>query len=940
MSLTAQPRAGADLLQEELAAALGPGAVSTRALDRHALAHDASHYLLVPQLVARPRDAAQVATVMAACDRAGLPLTFRAGGTSLSGQAVTDSVLVDTRRHFGGLEILDDGARVRVQPGVTVAAVNTRLAAYGTRLGPDPASEGACTLGGVIANNSSGMQCGTRFNTYATLESMVVVLPSGTVVDSAAPDADERLRAQEPELYAGLLGLRDRVRGDAESVATIRRLFAMKNTMGYGVNAYLDFDDPVQVLAHLMIGSEGTLGFVASATFRTVPVRPHIATGLLVFGDIGRATASVPQLVAAGTATAELLDAASLRVSALDPLCPAVISGLDVADHAALLVEWQADDPDELGEAVRRAQEGLAGLPVSAPYDLTSDPLERAGLWRVRKGLYSAVAAARPQGANALLEDVVVPVEVLGDTCVELTRLMEAHRYPESVIFGHARDGNVHFMLNEQFGDPAEMRRYEEFTEDLVDLVLGRGGSLKAEHGTGRIMAPFVRRQYGDELYEVMWATKRLIDPRGLLNPGSVLSDDPGSYLRHLKTAPPVEEEVDRCVECGFCEPVCPSRDLTTTPRQRIVARRELRAAELRGDRALARELAEQYEYDGTETCAVDSMCQTACPVRIDTGDLTRRLRRESAGRVASAGWAAAAQAWRGVTPAASVALTVAKALPAGIPEGITGAVRTVADRDQVPQYDGRLPRGGRRRRPVGPGTADAVHFPACVGTMFGSDVPSEGADRALREVADRAGLVLRTPEGVTSLCCGTPWKSKGYVAGYRTMAGRVLPALWEASEGGRLPVVCEASSCTHGLVVMAEQEPAYAGLRVVDAVQWVADTVLGSLAVRSPVGPVVVHPTCSTTHLGSTEALVRIARHVSDDVTVPAAWGCCGFAGDRGLLHPELTASATAPEAAEVGRRDYAAYVSSNRTCELGMTRATGQPYQHVLELLEAATR
>ncbi|WP_153394011.1 FAD-binding and (Fe-S)-binding domain-containing protein [Ornithinicoccus halotolerans] len=932
---------GTAALEADLVDRLGPAGVSSRALDRYALAHDASHYLLIPQLVARPADAGQVAAVMAACDRAGTPLTFRSGGTSLSGQAVTDALLVDTRRGFRGVEVLDDGARVRVQPGTTVAAVNARLRRYGTKLGPDPASESACTVGGVVANNSSGMHCGTRFNTYSTLESMVLVLPSGTVLDSAAPDADARLRALEPQLHAGLLRLRDRVRGDAESVATIRRLFALKNTMGYGVNAYLDFDDPVDILVHLMIGSEGTLGFVASATFRTVPVHPQVATGLLVFDDVGRATASVPQLVGAGTATAELLDAASLRVSGQDPLSPAVIRDLQVVDHAAVLVEWQADTAEELDQAVRAAGAELADLPVSAPYRLTSDAAERAALWRVRKGLYSAVAGARPQGTNALLEDVVVSVEELGETCRELTELFARHRYDESVIFGHARDGNLHFMLNERFEEPAAMRRYEAFTEDMVDLVLGRGGSLKAEHGTGRIMAPFVRRQYGDELYEVMWETKRLIDPRGLLNPDSVLSDDPGSYLRHLKTTPEVEEEVDRCVECGYCEPVCPSRDLTTTPRQRIVARREMRAARLRGDTALAEELEEQYEYAGTDTCAVDGMCGIACPVNIDTGDLTRRLRGEQSGRLEEAGWRAAASVWRAVPLAASAGLTVAKALPGRLPEAATEAGRKVVDHEHLPQYDRRLPAGGRRRVLLESEAPAAVHFAACVGAMFGpeEETASEGAGSALPTLAQRAGVTLRSPEGIGSLCCGTPWKSKGHRSGYQAMAARVLPALWEATERGQLPVVCEASSCAEGLAEMARASEEYAQLRVVDAVRWVAEELLERLPVSRPVESVVVHPTCSTQHLGSTDALVAVARHVSEDVVVPTQWGCCGFAGDRGLLHPELTAAATGPEAAEVAEREYAAYVSSNRTCELGMTRATGRSYQHVLEVLAAAT-
>jgi len=912
-----------------------PAGVAARASDRLSAAHDASHYLLLPSAVVTPRDAAQVGALLRTSAAMGVPLTFRSGGTSLSGQATNDGVLVDVRKAFKEIEVLDGGERVRIQPGATVRAVNIRLARHARKLGPDPASEIACTVGGVVANNSSGMACGTAQNTYATLDSLVLVLPSGTVVDTGAVDADDRLRQLEPTLYEGLTRLRDRVRGNHHSVATIRRLFAIKNTMGYGLNSFLDHTTPADLLAHLVVGSEGTLAFIAEATFRTVPLHPAAATGLLTFPDLAAATGALPALVEAGFATIELLDATSLRVAQRDPRAVPALRALAVQDHAALLVEHQAPTLEALDDRVRASAAVFTSLPLTTPATLSSDAATRAALWHIRKGLYTAVAGARPSGTTALLEDIAVPVAQLLHTCNTLITLFDQHGYTGSVIFGHAKDGNVHFLLNEDFDRPELVDRYLAFTGDLVDLVLGNDGTLKAEHGTGRIMAPFVRRQYGDELYDVMRELKALLDPDGVLNPGVLLDDDPRAHVRHLKSTPSVEEEVDRCVECGYCEPVCPSRDLTTTPRERIVLRRELARARGAGDDELAQRLEAEYQYDGIDTCAVDGMCQTACPVLINTGDLTRRLRGEQRGRIEQKGWSVAAGHWETTTRTAGAALSVARTLPSTLSVRATQLGRAGLGHERVPAWSPDLPGGGTRRTGVGADAAEAVFFPSCTGTMFGPAEGGTGVREAFLSLCERAGAQVRVPDSIATLCCGTPWKSKGLTDGHDRMRELVLLALLQASDGGAVPVVVDASSCTEGLAQLAGAS----GISVVDAVTFV-DGILARLPAARKVPVLALHRTCSSGQLGIDPALRRVAAATADVVLEPEAWGCCAFAGDRGLLHPELTASATRRQAAEVRAWGATDHASVNRTCELGMTRATGQPYQHVLEVLELATR
>lgn len=905
-----------------------PASVRVRELDLAAAAADASHYLLSPQAVVVARDETAVSRVMAACTAEGLPLTFRAGGTSLSGQAGTEGVLLDVRQGFRGIEILDDGARVRVAPGTTVRSVNAALRRHGRMLGPDPASESACTIGGVVANNSSGMSCGIEANAYRTLDAVRLVLSSGTVVDTDLPDADARLAHDEPALHAGLRRLRDTVRTDTAMRAEVERLFSIKNTMGYGVNSFLDYDSPADLLAHLVVGSEGTLAFVSSATFWTLPVRSHAATALLVTPDLGSATDVLPGLVASRAAAIELLDTRSLQVAARDPRAVPALTEIELHTQAALLVEYQAESLDELDAMVTAAKPMLGGVTP------TSDPATRADLWHVRKGLYATVAGARRPGTTALLEDIAVPVEALTDACTALDRVFTSHGYDagDTVVFGHAKDGNIHFMITEDLSSSAGVARYAAFTDDMVEVVLEHGGTLKAEHGTGRVMAPFVERQYGSALYHVMRELKALCDPAGILNPGSVLTDDPQAHLRNLKTVSSVEAEVDRCVECGFCEPVCPSRDLTLTPRQRIVARRAEAALRARGEDARADVLAADYEYDGVQTCASDGMCETACPVGIDTGSLVRRLRSSDQGRLAQAGGRSAARRWAGATKVAARALSVAHAAPWAATNA-SNLGRALLGEDLVPQWSADLPSGGRPRRPLPDEAATVVFLPSCTGSMFGGDTSATDAFLAL---CQRAGVRVSVPDEIASLCCGMPWSSKGLADGASVMARKLHESLWEASRDGVLPIVSDAASCSEGLVKTLSGS----GLTVEDAVPFTARVLVPRLTIRQVAHRLALHPTCSSTRSGDNEALRILAAAVASEVFVPPSWSCCAFAGDRGLLHPELTASATQVQAAEVRAYAADAHASCNRTCELGMSRAVGATYRHVLTLMEEASR
>ena len=934
-------------LRSDLVELLGADRVLSRAIDLVSYASDASPYRMFPKAVVRARDAAEVAAVFGYGRRAGIPVTLRAGGTSLNGQGQGEGILVDVRRHFEGVTVEDDGRRARVKAGTLLGHANRVLAPYGRKLGPDPASTDIATVGGVIANNSGGMRCGTTADSYSTVSSLSFVLPSGTAIDTADPAAEAAFAEAEPELARGLERIRDELRADAELSDRIRRKFEIKNTTGYRLCAFLDAEEPLEIFRRLLVGSEGTLAFVAEATFETVPQPPHTTVSWLHFDGIESATEPVPEFVAAGATAVELMVAPALMVAAQN-IAGAPADWMELPpESAALLVEFGADTEAELDDLVGRAEGILAARAPIRPPDFTRDRERIEVAWTVREGLHGLIGRLRPPGTALIIEDVCVPPERIASSARDIQALLGEHGFLTGVA-GHTSAGNLHFMLTPDFSKREDLERYEAFMEKLVELVIDKyDGSLKAEHGTGINMAPYVEREWGAKATEMMWRLKALADPDGVLAPGVLLNRDPGVHLRNLKTTPPIEEVATNCVECGFCEPVCPSRHLTLTPRQRIVVRREM-ARQPQGS-PVQRALIEQYEYEGMETCAADGSCAVACPLAIDTGKLVKGLRARQHSERAERRAATIAGRWRSVERAARAGLRAGDPL-GGLPARAgSRALRALLSDELVPDFPPDMPHAasGRLPRTEREGAA-AVYMPACVNRIFGR--PRGAARRpslpeAMVALSARAGQPVWIPDDAAGHCCGVPWSSKGFRAGHELMANRTVEALWRWSGEGELPVVIDASSCSLGLgdeVVGALDErnrERHAQIEVIDSVAW-AHRMLPALKPVAKLGSVAIHPTCSTRHLGLTAELKALGAAIADEVTVPIRATCCGMAGDRGLLHPELTRSATSEQAAELAGRSHDAYLCSNRTCEIGLQQGTGQAYESVVIALERATR
>jgi D-lactate dehydrogenase len=938
-------------LRNMLEGFIAPDRVLTRPIDLIAFASDASFYRLIPRAVVLACSIEEVQRLFRFSHESRIPITFRTAGTSLSGQAVTDGILVEVARHWRQVKVEDGGKRVRVQPGVIGANVNVALRPYGAKMGPDPASISTCMMGGILSNNSSGMCCGVVQNAYHTVHALKFVLPSGRVIDGEDPRADEHFRASEPRIAAGLLELKREIESDPRLRDRIRSKYRMKNTTGYSLNAFLDYERPLDIFQHVLIGSEGTLAFIAEAVLNTVPDLPVKYTGLLLFPDLHAAAESIVPLRDAGAAALEIMDRPSLRSVENQPGIPASIRKLP-PEAAGLLVEFQAVAGTDRASLEVKASRAIDGLRLIEPPIFTHDAAEQALLWKIRAGMFPSVGAVRKSGTTVIIEDVAFPVERLADGAVDLQKLFLKHGYDNGIIFGHAKDGNLHFVITQSFNDEAAIKQYAAFVEDLVDLVVNRyDGTLKGEHGTGRNMAPFVEAEWGGDAYRIMKRLKELVDPDNLLNPGVIINPDRNAHLADLKRMPVVEDEVDKCIECGYCEPKCPSRDLTLSARQRIVVRREMvRLQENTHGRSALAALETEFPYMGLDTCAVDGLCATACPVGIDTGQLVKRfrgLRHSAAGsalvrHLAEHFWVVEL----GVRLGLNAGHLLDSLLGAGTTTGLTRVLRRILP---IPLWTNDVPRPITGTPPITRAVgAQAVYFPSCISRTLGG-LPDEPDDmtlmQALVTLASRASLPVMIPDDVGGTCCGVPFSSKGYDAAHRAAVNRTIERFWRWSDEGRLPIVVDTTPCTYGLRtcradLSPENQARFDRMKIFDAAEFVHDRLLPRLKIRRSAESVALHPVCSAIKLGITGKMESIARACSQQVVVPSSAGCCGFAGDRGFLFPELTEAATRTEAAELQSSTHDGYFSSSRTCEIGMTRATGRVYRSFLYLLEHATR
>lgn len=938
--------------------------IYTDYLRRFAYGIDASCYAYVPRVVVRAVNESEIINLFTLSQKYNTPLTFRAAGTSLSGQACSDSVLVLANAFWQDIEIVGNAESIKCSCGVIGVEANEALKPYGKKIGPDPATINNAMIGGIFSNNSSGMCCGVKQNSYNTIKSARFILFDGTILDTsenAKPNESiESFLQTHKDKADALLALRKEILQDTELCELIKRKFAIKNTTGYSINALLDFSEIKDIINHLFIGAEGTLGFVSLVEYECVEDYAFKACALLFYKDLALGAKAVEILAANESlvSAAEIMDYACLDSAKGLENAPRELGQIE-SGACAILVQLESSTKKELDSKIAHISKELESVPSLFGVCFSSDEKLMASWWKIRKALLPLAAGSRPSGSIVITEDICFPISTFAQGIDSITKLFEKFNF-QGIIFGHALSGNVHFIITPNLNDEKESQAFGEFMEAMVDSVISLQGSTKAEHGTGRMIAPFVEKEWGAKAYAINRRIKEIFDPHSLINPDVIISDNPQIHTQNLKQSSEVEDFINQCMECGFCEKVCPSRELTLTPRQRIAVRKEIARLEaLLAEstkstqkpahiQAQLEELKKGYQYFGIDTCATCSMCSLSCPLEIDSGKIASKLSPATKGTFSRFVATQSAKHFSTTLSLAKGGLRIAN-----FSSNIVGK-NTLSNLSKkmsfLPYIPHSLPRANAYRLESKDSNAQSqvaiIYFSTCINRSFAPQSSLKDT-RALQEVfeslCEKARVSVVYPQNLSNLCCGKAYKDYPQSAKlkrkevYRALESSVKELQSKGVE--QIHIVCDHSACSYELKNGLKELDST--LTILDMPECIESTLLPRLHITPLDEDIALYAMCATRKGKWDKSLESIAKTCTNgEVIVHSKTQCCGFAGNKGFICSELNASALRELSEFYKDRKLRFGFSSSSTCEIGLNDKTNITWQNLIYLVDRVSK
>lgn len=900
---------------------------------------EASCYRYIPELVISVENEFEVMKAIELSKEFNTPLCFRAAGTSLSGQAACKDILVILNLPLNWQNIkLKNNDSIFLDCGVIGSNANVALKKFHKKIGPDPASINAAFIGGIVANNSSGMCCGVRDNSYNTLKSIRVILSDGALLATNNPDNVANFLKSHSKMIKEIMQLREEILADKELLNLIKRKYKIKNTTGYSLNALIDFEDPIEIISHLFVGSEGTIGFISQVELLCVDDRQFKACALLFYNDILEASRIIETLVSLGKiiTSAEIMDYASLSAAQKFEGMPKVISEIKEG-NACILIQSESDNLDSLHKQIEIIKESISYLPSCLPIYFSAEANEYESWWKIRKGLFPIAASSKRKGDSVIIEDICFEIKDLGMGILAIQKLFKKYKFKNAIIFGHALEGNIHFIITPNLKN--EFLNFAAFVEEMSIVVANFGGSIKAEHGTGRMIAPFVELEWGAKAYAINKKIKNIFDPMNLFNPDVIISNDKDIFKKNIKELNEVEDFIESCIECGFCERACPSNGLTLTPRQRIALQREI--ARLK-DEPLGIELKEKAKYFLVETCATCSMCEELCPVGINAGTIASNFNIAKQGIVTKGIAKYIYNNFNASLEKAKFSLNIASKINSENKKNMSFKAKKIIK--SIPVIREVMPLSNKfelKNKTLNVDSksktlqVDAIYFSSCLNRTFAP--PKETKDcRSLQEVVEnlcfKAKVKIYYPLELKNMCCGKAFANFPKIK--EENLKKNIDILKNLSENFKIPIIFDHGACS----LEGYKELTKYKFKVMDLSYFLLNFVAPKLEIKKSNENIGLYTMCSSKKMGLENVMLELAKLCTDgEILIDSKTSCCGFAGYKGFFTPELNIHATKSISKFYNENYTKIGFSNSSTCELGLNEATKFSWQHIAYFLDS---